>query len=198
MTAVLSENEHERIRVLRDKGVLEEINCEMLDNARQGAILIPCADGHHFHDLFNHHTSICGAQHSAPMQHPLSLNGGALLIPEESPLRHQSDGSYTPDDEVLLRHLEGAIGLKKPKAVILYAHAPCGMARLHLLSVDDEFTLLAAAKERVRTRIAPLGVTDVRLWFHVCYADSKRRTYQFRRHAWNQFVSGFATSAQAA
>ncbi|MBU6321764.1 MAG: hypothetical protein KGI78_02820 [Patescibacteria group bacterium] len=186
MAAVLSPTETNDIRQLRDAGVLQTVDEGMMARAREGTIFIPCADGHHFDDLFRTHLRLCGCPDNEDrMHHPLSLNGGALLLPESSPLRRLDDGSYGPDDEVLLRHLVGAIKLKQPQSIILYAHAPCGMARLFGLSIMEEFELLVRAKQRVREHVTPYGVTDVRAWFHVYYSDDRnRKTYHFRRDIW--------------
>ncbi len=185
---VLSHDERTEIKDLRDAGVFQEINTALLENMRSGTIFIPCADGHHFGDLFTYHTQICGHK-DEQLHHPLSLNGGALLIPNESPLLRREDGSRRHDDAVLLENLVGAIQLKQPKAVILYAHAPCGMARLHRLSIHNECALLFTAKDRIRNATKDLDVPDLRVWFHVYDSDKTvpYATYHLNRGSWSAY-----------
>lgn len=191
MATALSQKEETEIRQLRQAGVLVPVSQAALTAAQSRTSMIPCADGHHFADLYTTHAALCG-EHEDPMHHPLSLNGGALLLPEDSPLRLRDDGGYDDEDYILLKHLKGAIQLKTPRAIILYAHAPCGMVQMHGLSIYEEFELLVKAKQRVREFVYPYGVSDVRAWFHVAYPDGARKTYHFKREAWEHVRTGLA------
>ncbi len=178
----LSTEEMACVRALRNLGALKEVSLEKLFGVCRSAMIV-CPDGHQLPELYEHHAKICQGEEE-PMHHPLALNGGAMLLAQESPLLIQKDGTYVPDGEVLLRHLEMAIKLKQPQAVILYAHAPCGMARTHGLTIDQQVDLLIRGKRRVREYVEPLGIRDVRAWLHICYEPDRRRTYHVERRTW--------------
>ena len=176
----LSETDVSTIRLLREKGVLQEIRSDRLP-CTSGTIVVACSDGHHFGDFYEHHRKVCRGE-GIPMHHPLSLCGGALLIPEDSPLLIDN-GHRSHDDEVLLRHLRVSYDVKQATTIILAAHAPCGMARACNLSIMECLELLVSAKDRVR------GLFDrsviISGHFHVFYPDGRRLSYHLDRPSWN-------------
>jgi hypothetical protein len=183
----ITEAEASRIRFLRQVGVLEEIYPDRI--ARDcGTLIVPCSDGHHFADFYTQHMASCAHDCGHPMHHPIALNGGALLIPEDSPLLWEN-GVRTHDDETLLRHIRLGTNIKGPRTVILATHAPCGMVKAYGLSIDEAFPLLFKAKDRVRKMFVEHGVKNVNVigHIHVYFPDERKRTYHVHRAQWDMF-----------
>lgn len=167
------------LRSMRRGGVLCDVDTHRLD-AKNGVILVACGDGDQFHDLFGYKASILAPQQNdvPPRIHPLTLNGGALLIPEESPFNAE-----IPYDQVLLRNIDGAMNLKGIRTVAVYVHAPCGMARTANLDIADVIRLLVSAKRRIRRELERPGL-HVAAFCHVDWLEGKR-TYFVSGDAWD-------------
>ncbi|MBP9864431.1 hypothetical protein KBC54_03215 [Patescibacteria group bacterium] len=152
--------------LLRTYEILADVVGHRLDGSN-GIILMPCGDGDQFHDLYKHLAETVQFQ-SLPRIHVLSLNGGALLIPEHSPFNKERDyGS------VLIEHAVTAVKLKGIQTIVLEAHAPCGMARAAGLDLVSVVRLLVAAKRRLKVHLPNVSVA---LFFHAHRADC-RNTY---------------------
>ena len=148
----LTEHDRMLITVLREAGVLAEVAGRNLD-LKDGVIMIPCADGDQMCDLFEFKTSLFQEQQFHPRIHTLALNGGALLIPANSPVQREGN-----EDTVILQHLRDGQALKGINLVVLYAHAPCGAAGIAKLNSKQVIELLIAAKTRVKEEIPGLKV----------------------------------------
>lgn len=156
------------------QGVLLEVKAHLIDES-SGTIMVTCADGDQMTDVYRHHEGVCIHHRSDPRIHLFSLNGGAKLIAENSPL--QMGG----EDEILLKHMQFARVKKDIETVVLYAHAPCGAAYDHDLSFSDVLELLFAGKDRVKRTLPGIKVA---CFCHVDYGDGKKRTYFVSRDAW--------------
>ena len=183
--AHISENDIKIISAMRKFGVLDDIDPHRLAQ-EQGIIPIPCADGDQMIDIFQHQLKIALEGGVAPRPHQLSLNGGALLIAEESPLNKE-----LREDLVLLAHIRGAMVLKKIRTVVLYAHAPCGAAGLAGLSFERCIDLLMKAKARVKKEIPGMKVACF------CHVDrkGKKRTYFVSKEKWEAWRLQYAGHA---
>lgn len=167
---------------LRKAGVLGDLDGNRLD-LRQGVIMVTCADGDQLYDIFAHKALAVMQQRSDARIHTLALNGGALLLAEDSPLsRTNNEGT------VLMEHIRGAMKLKGMRTVALYAHAPCGAATKMVhppLRLDQVVALLIRAKTRVKS----LGDgIKVACFLHVDNGTGKR-TYHVSRDAWTSWAA---------
>ena len=159
----------EHIRTLREAGVLQDSGTQKLD-LRKGVILVHCADGDQVHDKYTHMVKAFEALGIAPRTHILSLNGGALRIPANSPLNAKVQHHH-----VYMENIVEARTLKGIDSIQLGVHYPCGAATLAGLSVIDCLMLLHQARMDVLG--LNHGVTVV-CTLHVDYGDNRKRTYQ--------------------
>lgn len=179
----LSTTDREIIGDLRAKGVLVDVGPEQFDD--DGTVLVGCADGDQMVNMFNFHQEGYRRAGRKPRIHPLTKHGGALVLPDESPLNKVAEraqrflGTKATaiqwQDEVLLWDISEGARLKKMRALALYAHAPCGAATDSGLSVRDEIALLVKAAERSS---AYFPEWKIRIFFHVDYdGEEQKRTY---------------------
>lgn len=166
---------------MRRGEVLRDVQQHQID-ARNGVVLVACGDGDQFHDLYRHKTEILAPQRGEPRIHPLILNGGALLIPHDSPFNRD-----LPNDGVLLQNIAGAIKLKDIRTIAIYVHAPCGMARSAELNFEEIIRLLVAAKRRIRHELSHVDGLKVAAFCHIHWEDGKR-TYHVSADAWDRWV----------
>lgn len=165
----LTSDDREIYLYLRGKGLLKDVDAHRI-NLTDGAILVTCADGDQLPDIFGNFSEACLAHRATPRVHVLGLNGGALLLPRDTPLN-----TANREDLVLLSHIRTAIKLKNIRTVALYAHAPCGAAGLAKLSLLEVVNMLAKAKARVKEEIPE---SKVACFMHVDRgAEEGKRTY---------------------
>lgn len=162
---------------LRKAQVLLDVFPPQLELAR-GVIMVACADGDQMPDLFAFETGLFKVAQVPPRIHELALNGGALLIAKDSPVRRAGG-----EDDVLLRHIDDGRTLKEITTVMLYAHAPCGAAALARLDLRTAISLLMEAKTRLKQELADLKVA---CFLHIDWGDRKR-TYFVSRDAWERW-----------
>ncbi|MFA6161628.1 MAG: hypothetical protein WC766_05705 [Patescibacteria group bacterium] len=174
MEIELSAEDLEIKNALKGKGILEDVNHHKIDLAN-GVILTACADGDQMPDIFKHVTQSCCVHRSDPRIHTIALNGGALLIPRNSPV------TQLGEDRVIIEHIRAACKLKKIFTVALYAHAPCGMAGYYDLDLMHVLELLVQAKERIKTEL--VGTKAV-CFVHIAKPDGRRNTYFLSAAKW--------------
>ncbi len=177
--------DNEMFQALGAAGVLQPLKDHLLERK---AVIITCSDGHQMPDLFNHHLNATCALHNLEdcLLHTIALNGGALLIPCDSPLIDKRDR----EDKVILRHLRKAIELKStPEApveqIALYAHGPCGAAGLAHLDLADVLMLLMKAKLRLRKAFS--DIENISCFFHYDSGETKR-TYFVHKDSWSEWI----------
>lgn len=177
MEAVLSQYDQLCIRELIRLGLFTHVVPEKLPSSK-GVIVALCSDGHQFQDTYGHIATICREQLHMNCIHPVTLNGGALLMsgdlmPEEEKL----------DGDRMFRNVLVASQLKGVKDVLLYTHFPCGIARKVGLGVIDQGIRMMAAKKRLKEANPEFNIYN---FFHVHGVDSpdKRRTYFMPRKQW--------------
>jgi hypothetical protein len=170
----LSTEDRNTYNLLRKQEILLDVESHRLD-LTAGVILVACSDGDQLPDIFSNISNSFAGQRSSPRIHTIALNGGALLLPENSPLvtAHR-------EDEVLLEHIKVARELKNIDTVALYTHAPCGAGTLAGLTLEQELDLLLIAKTRVKETLPGIKVA---CFCHIDRGESKR-TYFVSRNKW--------------
>lgn len=186
--------DNEMFQTLRAAGVLQPLKDHLLEKK---AVIITCSDGHQMPDLFNHHLNTTCALHNLDecLLHTIALNGGALLIPCDSPLIDKRDR----EDRVIMRHLRKALELKStPEApieqIVLYAHGPCGAAGLAALNLTEVLMLLMKAKLRLRKAFPE--VENISCFFHYDNSATKR-TYFVSKEDWIEWINASRNEALA-
>ena len=171
---VLSQTDREIVATMREFGVLADIDGHRVDQ-RNGVIMLPCSDGDQFPDVFRHQLRLTLAHRVSPRIHPISMNGGALVIPRDSPLK-----GALPIGEVMLDQIWQAMQLKGITTVVLYAHAPCGMAATYDMNFAEVVATLFQAKMAVREEHPDAKI----ICFAHVDAGDKKRTYFVSRERW--------------
>lgn len=174
----LNDSDREYLKDLRSKNILVDIDSHLLDQ-REGVIMIACADGDQMPDVFKKQSEYLLEQRKTPRIHTLALNGGALVVPADSPLN-----SELPKGAVIIDDIKGAMLLKGIKTVVLYAHAPCGAAGLCRLNAGEVIEFLIKAKEELKRVFLEIKVV---CFFHVDWGDHKR-TYFISATKWRKKV----------
>lgn len=144
----LSAREVALIRQLRQDGVLRDVDPKKFETQR--LVMVTCADGDRLPEILSYHGRLVGlgsASSGNPCHQTFALNGGGLLLAHESPLVHPRHHVET----LLRKQIQAAIDMKglalngRP-TVILYTHAPCGAAGAAKMSILQQLTTLAQAK----------------------------------------------------
>lgn len=174
----LNEADRELIRRLRSEGVLIDVDAHRLD-MKNGVIMVTCSDGDQIADIFGTQSRFVQECRSDPRVHTIALNGGAIAIPQNSPLNFD-----VRKDEVIIYDIRGAMELKGINTIALYGHAPCGAAGLCCLDVLNVMELLVEGKERLKREIG--DSVKVACFVHVDYHDSKR-TYFMSADSWREW-----------
>lgn len=175
----LSEKDRRLIRELREADVLQDIDGHRL-NQEDGAILITCSDADQFFDMFRHQVKMQADQRTDPRIHVFAWNGGALALAPDSPINR-----ITHAEDVFLQQIADARSMKKIDTVALYAHAPCGAARMAGIDLEESFVLLISAKQKIKTLNQGIQLAN---FFHVDYGEKVKRTYFFCRQKWEKWV----------
>ncbi|HEY4479314.1 MAG: hypothetical protein A3C06_01705 [Candidatus Taylorbacteria bacterium RIFCSPHIGHO2_02_FULL_46_13] len=178
----LTEVDHEQVRTARAANALVPVEKHRIQNPA-GTILVPCPDGDQFRDVYGQHCRLCNIER----HHPLSLNGGALLLSKHSPVRHAKlKGS------ALLLDIKETQGLKGMDTLALYVHAPCGVAYGTSLDFFEVMRLLIEAKLRLLAQ-RTLAKLKIVCFCHVDYpsatSEVRKRTYFVNRAKTTEFLA---------
>jgi len=186
----LDQNEVHFFEELREAGVLEDVNGNCLDTSK-GVILVTCADGSHFGDIFKRQSEM------TPLIHTLALNGGGLILPHRSPANMPIGMSPTGGmiclGDIYMSQISVAQELKGISVVALHVHFPCGIARLHNIGSRHLMELLVAAKTRIKAETSE--GTKVAACLHIAWPDGRKRTYFVSRDKWTEYLQ--ATGSQS-
>jgi hypothetical protein len=164
------------LEMLRKKGILQDVEGHKLKQSN-GLTVVSCADADQVVDVF---TYICQMQQAVRQEarpQMLSLNGGGLCLHPESPLNQE-----LPKGEVLLNDIRGARVLKDIHTLAIYAHFPCGAARLSYFSAEEVFDWLVKGKRYIKERLTGVNVS---CFIHVDWGNGRKRTYHFSAAAWD-------------
>jgi hypothetical protein len=162
------------LKVLRGFGVLQDVKSELV-NISSGIIFMPCPDGNYFDELYMFLRKIFVDKNLYPRIHPLTEYGGALALPEESPI-------YVPNYLEKIDKANHHLGMT---TIVFEAHVPCGAAKDAGISVLEQFRLYKLADEMIQKKLP--GYQAVCL-FHVWWGD-KVRTYYVSGQKWREFQS---------
>jgi len=179
MAGQLSHNDLDFIKTLRQSGVLQDVDGHRLDQ-RNGVILVTCADGDRFYDIFEHQVKMQAGQRLDPLIHVLSWHGGALACAPRSPVNKRKRAH-----EVFLDQIADARAIKGINVVALDAHAPCGAAALGNVDLPRCIALHIRAKTKIKT--LNQGI-EVACFFPVDYGGGKKRTYFLSRARWEKWA----------
>lgn len=173
------------LKKLRTEGVLRGVANAALPS--QGVICISCADGHQVEDIVRHlhdgrfplwtrlwylFLRFIGLRQPV-CSHTIALNGGALLLPRESPLNHG-------EGDMICRHIAAGMEIKGLQTVTPLAHYPCGAAAAVKMDLPEVLRQLQAAARELRerfpnTRVIPLLHIDWGPRFR--WGRERKRTY---------------------
>ncbi len=173
---------------LRGFAVLEEVEPHRL-GVNGGVILVSCADGDQFPDIFEHLGSVLADCGSLRRVHTIALNGGPLLLHPDSPLAQHGESP------VLVAHIREASQLKNITTVALCAHGPCGKAYGGSLSLPQVIHLLKAGKQHLE-QTAPGLVIYPFIQIDIPEGDGHRqRTYFVSGTRWADWcrTTGFSS-----
>lgn len=177
MKLTLSDTDRRDLSALIEDDVLEEIDPLRAANPF-GTIAVMCADGDQMLDFITRHTN--SFPDGPRRHHLLMLNGGAKLLPPDSPLVDAD----LHENEVLLAHIKSAIRFKGIETVVLYVHFPCAAAYSRHIPALQVLHLLFRAKQVVREAAEPLGVgeEDVIGFCHIDFGQGHKSVYHPRGH----------------
>ncbi len=179
MGMLLSKLDRSMVKYLReDCEVLVNVDAAHLGSLDRGIIHVGCPDCDQFVDIMRHYEKMFRQNgHHGPRLHPLCLNGGPILIPEESPL----NTAELPQGKILMHNIGQAYIMKAISTVALYAHAPCGAATAAGLSIFQVIDLLVQAKTAVKAKWPLLKVA---CFLHVDKGADGKKTYHVSRDRW--------------
>lgn len=183
MKMLLSKNDLEAVKQLRSLNILTEVKGHLLDQ-RKGIILISCADGDQFHDIFTQKAKLQQGHCEDPRIHTFCWNGGALRLAPNSPT-NKPGRSICRD---LLDEIKDARAMKAIDTIALYTHAPCGKASACNLSFIQALDLQMSAKTKIKEENRGVHVA---CFCHIDYGNRKR-TYFISRDHWFQWRGHFA------
>ena len=196
MGLVLSASDREMVRHLReDVKVLENVDDKNRLDIGNGIVHWGCPDLNQFSDIFRQYVKMFERWMLDTKVHPLGLNGGALIIPDEC----AANSDTMPQGRVSRHNILWAANRLCVQTVALFAHAPCKLAGELGLSVLDELDLLMRAKLAVlRSAEEERVAVKVACFFHVdkgMTADGmpNKRTYFVPRAKWEQHKSELRT-----
>jgi hypothetical protein len=175
MGEMANNDELELVRKLREHGVFLEVDVHKR-RLERGMILVVCPDCDQREDMMGHAEWMFRQLKLPPRMHALALNGGAKLLAEGSPLSNAA-----LKGAMLLEDIGGARHLKGIDTIALYAHYPCGAARLAGVNFETAVDLLMRAETRVKAQ-EPTAWVDA--FVHVDHGDGRKRTYFVSHGAW--------------
>ena len=165
----LSKVDLEVIESAKEEHVLVDIDGHKLDP--QGVILVSCADGHQFPEIFKYKTKIFEDQGCVnPCIHTFSWNGGALRLWPHSPTNRKKRIKAT----YLVQEIRDAHSMKGLTTTALYTHAPCGSAKNAGMDLISQFRAILGAKLFVKKNIVGLKVA---CFLHVDYGNNRKKTH---------------------
>jgi len=129
---------------LIDSMVLDKPDVHALDVDAQGVVLVTCGICQRIGPIFKNYTQT-SLLNLNPHIITIALNGGALLLANDSPL---SRGLR--EDRVIIEHIRQASRGNGMKTAALLAHAPCAATEPYRFSLLKVIDLLVKAKARLK------------------------------------------------
>ncbi len=157
---------------LKKKRLITPIERVLLPSPQTGWIILSCADGDRFGDLFDHHRRTC--VDGDRCLHPFTCHGGAIALPRHSPLAVSGKRQASVTD-FMLDHIQAATEIKGLDKVALYFHFPCAAIGRAGLSEQEVVHLAVEAKQLIKAEVP--AVKQVVSFVHVDSGTDKR-TYK--------------------
>ncbi len=180
MIGKLSPKDRELVKQLRQAEVFQDVDEHRL-NQRNGVILVACADGDRFPDVFRYQCKMQAGHRADPRVHALTWHGGAIACAPCSPVNKRKHA-----DAVFLDQIADARALKDIDVVALYAHIPCSAAAKNNVSLTTAIALQMRAKAKIKAMNHGI---DVACFFHVDYGGGVKRTYFLCRAKWEAWAT---------
>lgn len=145
----------ELVKRLYTDGFLTPINSDNVP-ASHGVILIACADGRRFPNVFHHfeiELAHSKKKKKEPIIHTLCCAGAALRLAKSSPVMPMRRADSFWLEEIIFAAKN--LGLE---TVLTVTHWPCGAALHSNVTLLESFRVFAKGKERIRRLQPPLAV----------------------------------------
>ncbi|MEK7639847.1 MAG: hypothetical protein AAB424_01775 [Patescibacteria group bacterium] len=165
----LTEQELCTVQRWKTQGVLVKVDsAKVLGRTHNGAILLCCGDADHSWDVLTHIVNKLGCTERLHLQ---CFNGGALRVNPNVPIPKK----YRIDAQ-LMEGIQVSRDLKKIETLFLASHAPCGMAGLCRLSIEDVLWHTIEAADIISATTG-WSRKDIILLFHVHKGNGIKNTY---------------------
>ena len=178
MQLILSEEDRKAVLELRGFNILMDVKGHLLDQ-KKGIILISCADGDQFYDIFSQKAMLQKEHCGTTRIHTFSWNGGAMRLASNSPA-NKPGRSICRD---FLDEIYDTRAMKSIDTIALYSHTPCGKARSCGLNFIRVLDLQMSAKTKIKAENQGVHVA---CFCHIDYGH-KKRTYFISRDHWFQW-----------
>ncbi len=144
------------IKILRERGILLEIDGSAFDKEDKGSILITCGDRDRITDIFSHLREMT-------QMHTLMLNGGGILLADSCFIRRQ----------IILEDCLDANRIKGITFIKTLSHFPCGKALQRGHTAKDIILMTLEGKRNIiKTLSARIKNLRVLALLHVDWRDS--------------------------
>ena len=159
--------------------VLRDLDRNLLDEG-EGAMLVTCSDGNHFHDVFGHHreTKLRSGICRDSRIHPFSWHGGALRLAPNTPVN-----SFPNEDQVWMKEVVDGWNMGYGQ-VALYCHMRCKKATLCNVSSLEVVSIQMQTKKLVKQHCP--GIIAA-CFLHVAYSPVVKRTSFIERVSWESW-----------
>ena len=205
----LTAEDRKMITIMRGMGILQNVEGHRLDRSN-GVILITCADGDRFSDLFKNEVAMMQDQHDDPRVHVFGWISGTIRFfrnlfyrvvammqdQHDAPRVHvfgwnggairlsHRPSKPVPDDLIdPFAEVAAARKMKMINTIALYAHAPCGAAYANHIGILTVIERQMMAKDNLKDTNPGVKVA---CFLHVHHAMGRDRTYFISRNTWNE------------
>lgn len=179
----LAPDDREFLAQLFDTGVLEPIVPSQMD-LKEGDVIVCCSDGDQAESIRRHVDEMICTQRRFTRPHEHKLNGGPLLIPENSPLN--VDGE---EGRVYLRQVRASLVMKAMPGVLNILHFPCGAATSAALTAEEAIRLHMESKCRMKREIVVDGLSlHVKQLVHIDWGNGSKEILAITRAKWEAFL----------
>lgn len=141
MNLVLTDEECVLATGLISQGVLTSLS-QTMTKIERGIVLIQCADGDQRRQWASYIEGLLTPLGGEACVHAFNLNGGAGLLPPNSPV-----GQHGEDSRVLLRHIREALPMKGLHVMVPTIHWKCGKLVANGLDLLEGLRLLGEAEK---------------------------------------------------
>ncbi|MDP2664434.1 MAG: hypothetical protein Q8O97_00465 [bacterium] len=185
----LTNAEFELINIWKEVRVLSKIDPNGICGREKGVVTVICGDKDHAADNARFHQT-----RITPSTHTVSLPGGALLIPRDSPFN--TEELHLGD--AMIWGIRFAHSGQKINHVMVEGHYPCGAALDKGLTLVQTMGYIKSAKRRIVAEIPTLSEEQVTCYLHVDQAphvsdEQERRKLWFITARWFDWVEEFGT-----